>query len=120
VVNPVSHPDRGRQTTPVRQTNEASFDRVLENQIERGEALKFSAHAQNRLLHRHISLTPQQMDRLQHGVDEANKKGARDSLVMLDHLAFVVNVPNRTVVTAMDNPAQRGAVFTQIDSAIIA
>ena len=58
------------------------------------------------------------MSRLNDGVNKADAKGARESLILMDGLAFVVSVPNRTVVTAVDGPDQRGAVFTQIDSAV--
>lgn len=83
------------------------------------ERLNFSAHAQSRLMSRQIALSGPQMARLEHGVDEAARKGARDSLVMLDNLAFIVSVKNRTVVTAVDGAQTSGNVFTQIDSAVI-
>ena len=82
--------------------------------------MKFSAHAQNRLLHRQISLTEPQMSRLEKGVSEAAEKGAQSSLVMLDNLALIVSVRNRTVVTALDQAQNSSHVFTQIDSAVIA
>ena len=34
-------------------------------------------------------------------------------------MRYIVNVPNRTVVTALDGHAMNEHVFTQIDSAII-
>lgn len=34
-------------------------------------------------------------------------------------MALIVNIPNRTVVTAMDGNAMKDNVFTQIDSAVI-
>jgi len=71
------------------------------------------------LLSRSINLTGEQMARLQNGVSQAAQKGARESLVMMDNLAFIVSVTNRTVVTAVDKAASSGNVFTQIDSAVI-
>jgi flagellar operon protein len=82
--------------------------------------LKFSAHAQSRLTSRNIDLTPEIMRKLDEAVTGAEQKGARDSLVLLADLAFIVNVPNRTVVTAMDGASVRENVFTNIDSAVIA
>jgi flagellar operon protein len=82
--------------------------------------LKFSAHAQARLKSRNIAMTPEMVDRLNRAVSGAEKKGAKDSLVLLSDLAFIVNVPNRTVVTAMDGESIRDNVFTNIDSAVIA
>jgi flagellar operon protein len=51
-------------------------------------------------------------------VARAREKGARESLVLLDELAFVVSIRNRTVITALQ-PSTEG-VFTSIDSAVIA
>jgi flagellar operon protein len=53
-------------------------------------------------------------------VDRAEEKGARDSLVLLRDMAFIVSVSNRTVVTAMDGERLKENVFTNIDSAVIA
>lgn len=49
----------------------------------------------------------------------AERKGIRESLVLLDDLAFLVNVKNRTVITVVDAAANRGGVFTNIDGAVI-
>ena len=70
---------------------------VLEN-----SSLKFSKHASLRLLDRNIDLTESQNARLENGVKMAQEKGIQESLVLVDSLAFIVNVPNQTVVTAMD------------------
>jgi flagellar operon protein len=98
----------------------SDFGNLLEQTVRDSEPVKFSAHAQNRLLHRQISLTEPQMSRLEKGVSEAAGKGAQASLVMLDNLALIVSVRNRTVVTALDQAQNSSHVFTQIDSAVIA
>ncbi|HEY3295751.1 MAG TPA: TIGR02530 family flagellar biosynthesis protein [bacterium] len=95
------------------------FGDIFRDKLATGEPLTFSAHAQSRLMTRSIHLTAPQMERLQHGVNQAAQKGARESLVVMDNLAFIVSVPNRTVVTAVDGAATNGNVFTQIDSAVI-
>jgi flagellar operon protein len=56
---------------------------------------------------------------LNRGVGQAAQKGAKDSLVLLDNLALLVNIRNRVVVTAMDDARTRENVFTQIDSTVI-
>ena len=43
-----------------------------------------------------------------------------DVAVFLKDMAFIVNVKNRTVVTAIDNEHLKQNVFTNIDSAIVA
>ena len=47
----------------------------------------------------------------------ARAKGVKESLVCVDDLAFIVNVTNNTVVTAMNQEDEK--VFTNIDGAVI-
>ena len=68
---------------------------------------------------RGISLSDEQNVRLQSGVEKASAKGINESLVLVDSLAFIVNVPNKTVVTAMDQTETQSNVFTNIDGAVI-
>ncbi len=79
--------------------------------------LKFSKHANMRLEQRDIALSADQSQRLEAGVAKASEKGIKESLVIVDSLAFIVNVPNQTVVTAMDQTESDENVFTNIDGA---
>ncbi len=81
------------------------------------ESLKFSKHANERLETRNISITDSQKERLEDATAKAKEKGMNESLVMVDNLAFIVNVKSNMVVTAV-NDVQQG-VFTNIDGAII-
>ncbi|MDD3367753.1 MAG: flagellar protein [Lachnospiraceae bacterium] len=81
--------------------------------------VKFSKHAANRLSDRNIALTDNQVERLNEGMKKAEAKGIQESLVLVDQLAFIVNVPNSTVVTAMDQTETDENVFTNIDGAVI-
>jgi flagellar operon protein len=72
-----------------------------------------------RLSDRNISLSEEQSERLENGVHRASEKGIKESLVLMDSLAFIVNVPNRTVVTAMDQNESDENIFTNIDGAVI-
>ncbi|MBQ9990645.1 MAG: flagellar protein [Lachnospiraceae bacterium] len=83
------------------------------------EGLRFSKHATNRLADRSITLSDSQLDRLTEGTRKAGEKGIRESLVMVDQLAFIVNVPNQTVITAMDQSQTDENIFTNIDGAVI-
>lgn len=111
----------GKPQTPPRpeQGTKTSFNEVLEKEIQQGRELKFSRHAQERMDTRQISLNKQQMHRLQEAVSKAEKKGCKESLVLLDDLAFVVSVKNKTVITAVDGEKTKENVFTNIDSAVI-
>lgn len=81
--------------------------------------VKFSKHASVRMADRNIELSSTQLERLNDGVKKAGQKGIRDSLVIVDELAFIVNVPNNTVVTAMDSTEANENVFTNINGAVI-
>ena len=100
---------------------EVSFQKILDTAEQKHDAsrLKFSKHASMRLEERNISLTEEQNARLEDGVAKAGKKGIKESLVMMDSLAFIVNVPNKTVVTAMDQVETQNNIFTNIDGAVI-
>ena len=50
---------------------------------------------------------------------KAGEKGIRESLVLVDQLAFIVNVKNNTVITAMDQTETDENIFTNIDGAVI-
>ena len=97
-----------------------SFQEILNKEISKGEGVKFSKHAELRLALRNISLSKEQTQRLENAVDKASAKGVKDTLVMLDNVALVVNVPNRTVVTAVNGNELKDNVFTNIDGAVIA
>lgn len=96
-----------------------SFQEILAQKTAEQIPLKFSKHASQRLENRNISLTKEQSERLENGVDRAREKGINDSLVIVDSLAFIVNVPNKTVVTAMDQAETNDNIFTNIDGAVI-
>ena len=99
-----------------------SFGQILEDKSKsftQGSVLKFSKHAANRLNTRNIELSDEQVSRLQDGCQKANAKGIKDSLVLVDELAFIVNIPSSTVVTAMDQNETNENIFTNIDGAVI-
>ena len=96
-----------------------SFEQLLKEKLEGTSELKFSKHATERLDERNITLSDDQSARLEEGVQKASSKGINDSLVLVDNLAFIVNVPNQTVITAMDQTESDENVFTNIDGAVI-
>lgn len=113
---------QSKQTAGSLKQNGISFQDILSKKTESipdaGE-IKFSKHAANRLVDRHIELTEEQVERLNLGAAKAGAKGINESLVIVDSLAFIVNVPNQTVITAMDQTETDENVFTNIDGAVI-
>ncbi len=81
--------------------------------------LTFSGHAEKRLASRGIELSSEDLGRLSEGVSRAGAKGSQTALLLLGDLSFIVNVKNRTVVTALDARTMRDGVITQIDSTVL-
>ncbi|MCH8993076.1 MAG: flagellar biosynthesis protein [Acidobacteria bacterium] len=106
---------RAQQTRrPADQTGKGpDFQSVL------SDRLKLSAHAKTRLESREIALDADAWERVMDGVDRAAAKGSREALVMVDDVALIVSVKNRTVITAVDQTRLKENVFTNIDSAVI-
>ena len=97
-----------------------SFQEVLKGETSAGTSdVKFSAHAASRLESRDINLTQVKKDQLNEAVERAAHKGSKESLVLLDDLAFLVSVKNRTVITAIHRDNLKDKVFTNIDSTVV-
>ncbi len=99
-----------------------SFEEVLQSakseEIAASGPLKFSKHANERMRSRSIDLSEEQLERLNGAVQKAGIKGINESLVMMDNIAFIVNIKNNTVVTAVSGDEER--IFSNIDGAVIA
>jgi flagellar operon protein len=94
-----------------------SFQKILQQKATEG--LKFSKHAGERLEERNITLSNEQMKRLEEATVRADEKGIKESLMLMDNMAFIVNVKNSTVITAMDQTDNKDNIFTNIDGAVI-
>ena len=94
-----------------------SFESVFREELE---SIKFSSHASKRLESRNIHLSEPELSKLKSAVLKAEEKGSRDSLVMMNETAFIINIPNKTVVTAMALEGSNENIFTNIDSVVFA
>ena len=108
-----------KKPMPVNQNERGSFANLLEQELDKTQDVRFSKHAEQRLETRNIQLTNEQMQEINMAVDKAEKKGIRDSLILMKDMAFIVNIPSRVVVTAMDEQGIKENVFTNIDGAVI-
>jgi flagellar operon protein len=102
---------------PVERARGPTFDEILKGEV--GGRVTLSAHAKERLQSRNIELTPVDLDRIDRALGKLAEKGGRESLLMTEKAAFVVSVPNRTVITAMAPNEVSDHVFTKIDSAMV-
>ncbi len=95
----------------------SSFQEIFAKELE---SVKFSAHAQSRINSREMNLSESDMLRLESAVSQAEQKGGNESLVLMDEKAFIVSVPNRTVITVVNKNNLDSNVITNIDSAVFA
>lgn len=110
-----SNANTSNQKIPATPFRDILQSKQQENEIKE---LKFSKHANERMANRNIDLTDAQLERLENGAKKAGEKGINESLVMVDEFAFIVNVKNNTVITAVNEKDDK--VFTNIDGAVIA
>lgn len=111
---PVSRPETKREEN----STSPAFKEILAQQLQPGE-LQFSSHCLKRLEQNDITLDSEQVNKLKDAVQRAETKGSRDSCIVMDDMAFIVNVVNRTVVTVVEGQRMKDNVFTNIDSAVI-
>lgn len=98
-----------------------SFDAVLQQEMERTQTrqVAFSKHALSRAEERGIEVTPTLLERLGDSVERAEAKGATNILALDQSLAaFIVNVPNNRVITALSQAEMKESIFTNIDGAV--
>ncbi len=117
--NPVSSPTTSAPTSTGATGGASSFADTLAA-AGREHSVTLSGHAMRRMEQRQIDLGASSFERLGKAMDSLAARGGRQSLVMLDQVAYVVHVPSHTVITAVAPGDQKEAVFTKIDSVVIA
>lgn len=95
------------------------FGQALAEQLARKEELTFSRHALVQMQHRDIQLSEAELQKLQNGVNTAREKGIKESLMLMDNVAYVVSIKNATVITALGKEESKNHVFTNIDGAVV-
>ena len=123
MIVPVSlHPAHGPAATSSQAlsvSRSGDFASALESALGQGRGVRFSAHAVQRLSDRNIQLTAADHARIAKSTDAASAKGSREALLLMDRLALIVGVPNRTVITVIEPDAGENTVFTNIDSVVV-
>lgn len=100
--------------------NSTSFQDILNKEANlqsNTNEVQFSKHASMRLASRNLKLDNNQMQRIKDGIDKANQKGIKDSLVLVDDIVLVVNIKSKTIITAIENESNK--VYSNIDGAVI-
>ena len=98
------------------------FGAMLQQELAKteqpGQGVEFSKHAISRAQERGIEVTPDLMDQLMGSVIRAQAKGATNILAMDAEKAFIINVPNAKVITAITQEEMKQNIFTNIDGAV--
>ncbi|WCN39098.1 TIGR02530 family flagellar biosynthesis protein [Aneurinibacillus uraniidurans] len=116
----IFYPQPQPAVKPVPSTRKGvSFDSILSQKIKDQQPIEFSNHAIQRLEKRGIELSEEDLNRLSSAVQKVKAKGANESLILMNDVAYIVSVPNQKVITAMDRSSMGENVFTNIDSAVI-
>ncbi len=113
--------DQSRAVNQEKKTGKSGqFDAIFQQELQKTQPVKFSAHAVQRMQDRNIPFNQEDATKLNDAMSRAQQKGSRDSLVVFKDYALIVSVKNNTVVTALDKNQMKEQVVTNIDSTIIA
>ena len=100
---------------------EGGFGAMLQQELGKTAAdqgVAFSKHAMSRAEERGIEITPSLIDQLKGSMLRAQAKGATNILAMDAEKAFIINVPNAKVITAITQEEMKENIFTNIDGAV--
>jgi flagellar operon protein len=80
--------------------------------------INLSTHAAKRLEERQIDFNGEEYLKVKEAITRLKAKGGKDSLVITEKAAYIVDVANERVVTAVDKMSMNENVFTKIDSTV--
>lgn len=96
-----------------------TFGQMLQEKMEQTQSLQFSKHSKERMEQRGIEMTPELLQQMNTAASQAKSKGAKDVVMIGSQAAFIVSIPNNTVITAMNGNEMKNNIFTKIDSAVL-
>jgi len=104
--------------------SQSEFSNLLNEQIGKNngtgtDGLNLSVHAARRLKERGMEIDGNEFLKIKNAMNMLRDKGGQDSLIITGKGAYIVDVENRKIVTAMDKDSMTQNVFTKIDSTMI-
>ncbi len=87
--------------------------------LPKEKEIQLSIHAAKRLKERNLEIDSGEFFKLKSAFNKLQEKGGQDSLIITDKAAYIVDVPARKVVTAIDKNNIVENVFTKIDSTVM-
>lgn len=106
----------------IKKSGNDEFKKLLNNQIDQTQAnhgIKLSLHAAKRLNERNLQMDGDEYIKLKSAIDKLRAKGGKESLIITNKAAYIVDINNNKVVTAIDKDSISDNVFTKIDSTMI-
>ncbi|MBL6989308.1 MAG: hypothetical protein ISR65_06005 [Bacteriovoracaceae bacterium] len=106
---------------PLDKSKPGEFDKLLSEKLGKKSGLpklQVSGHAAKRLQERNIALDGSEYLKLQNAVDKLKNKGGKESLVVTKNAAYIIDVNNGKIVTAVDKNSITENIFTKIDSTV--
>ena len=100
-------------------SEQSAFNKILEKQIKKEECFTISSHAAQRLNSRNIDFDDDDMKKINEGINMADSKGSKQSLILYKDMALITSIKNRTVITAMDKNQSQTSIITNIDSVVM-
>lgn len=99
---------------------DSEFNKFLEEveQQKLHNGIELSSHAAKRLQERQIDFSGNEYMKVKEAMMRLKDKGGQDSLVVTDKAAYIVDVKNNKIVTAVDRESMNENVFTKIDSTV--
>ncbi|MCT4642058.1 MAG: hypothetical protein N4A33_07130 [Bacteriovoracaceae bacterium] len=82
------------------------------------EGVSLTSHAAKRLEERNIDFDGKEYMKIKEAISKLQQKGSKDSLVITDKAAYVIDVNKEKIVTAVDKMSMNENVFTKIDSTV--
>lgn len=78
--------------------------------------IELSSHAVKRLEERKIDFRGEEYMKVKDAMAKLKEKGGQNSLIVSDKAAYIVDVKNNKLVTAVDKGSMSENIFTKIDS----
>jgi flagellar operon protein len=100
---------------------ESDFSKMLDKLGEKQplhQGINLSSHAVKRLAERNIDFNGDEYTKVKEAVDKLQAKGSQNSLVVSEKAAYVIDVQNKKVITAVDKSSMAENIFTKIDSTV--
>lgn len=98
-------------------SNNNAFKDILNKTIAQNNSYKISKHANERL--NSINFTNEDIFAIEKGLELARVKGGRNSVLLYKDVAIIANIPNKTIITAIEKERAKENVYTNIDSVVI-